>query len=113
MIKMKSIIKESRMNMIKESRMNPPSSSYQRRGYYQRSTSNRYSRNTTQSNPRRGNPLFYRGNVSRFWVCQSILHWEKDSVQIKILVKLLYTSQSYTQKKHYNNLLVRPSTQLF
>ena len=30
------------------------------------------------TNPRRGNPLDYKGNVSRCRVCQSIFHWEKD-----------------------------------
>ena len=37
----------------------------------------------------------------------------KRIAKIKMLLKLLYTSQSCTWKKHYNNLLVRPSVQLF
>ena len=57
---------------------NHPSSSYQGRGFYQRSTSDRSSRSTTQFNPRRGNPLDYKGNVSGCRVCQSIFQWEKD-----------------------------------
>lgn len=45
------------------------------------------------------------GYVSQFFT-------GKRTAQIKISVKLLYTSQSCTWKKHNNNLQARPSAQL-
>ena len=52
------------------------------------------------TNPTRGNPLDYKGNVSRCRVMSINLSLEKR------------TAETLPQKD-YNNLLLRPSTQLF
>ena len=91
---MKPIVKKDRTNMvIKSTRI---LLTYRGREY-QKSISDRSSGSTTESNPKRRNPLDYKGNASRCRVCQSIFHCEKD----KMLVKLLYTKLSCTRKKYY------------
>ena len=81
---------------------NPLNSSYRGEGYYQRSTSDRSSRNTFQSNSRRENPLDYRVNVSRCKVCQSTFRRAKDcpnknATEVTLYQSILHTEEALQQ----------------